>query len=343
MPGATWWVEGPAGPLSRGAVGSAVLEPQAEPVAESTPFDLASLTKPLCTAVLLLLCRQDGLLDLDEPVGSYLDALRGSRYGGASLRLLAHHAAGFPAWRPLYLSASSLEQYLERIAATPPAVPPGRTLYSDLGYIALGAVLQEVAGRPLERLFAERIAAPLGLKRTGFPAPPSRFADAAATERGNEFERALAGEEGRDHGWPSQILRGMPHDGNARALGGAAGHAGLFGPVAEVAAIARELLRPGALPLTAESRRQLLEAAPGGAGRTVGLVAAAQARAARGVLPDGAPGHTGFTGTSLWLDPSRGAFHVLLANRVHPTVPERGFDFVRRGFHRLAAALARES
>jgi len=340
-PGAAWWIEGRSGLLDRGAVGSAVLEPRVEPLLTSTPFDLASLTKPLCTALLLLLYGQEGLLDLDESVGAYLEPFRGSPYAGASLRRLARHAAGFPAWKPLYLEASGLEQYLERMAATPPAVPSGRTLYSDLGYIALGAVLHKVAGRPLEQLFAERIAAPLGLQRAGFAVRPAAFADAAATERGNEYERALAGDAGRDHGWPTEVLRGLPHDGNARGLGGAAGHAGLFGAAAEVAAIAREMLRPERLGLAADSRRQLLEAAPGGEGRSVGLVAAAQARAARGVLPAGAPGHTGFTGTSLWLDPENDAFYVLLANRVHPVVPVRGFDFMRRGFHRLAGALAR--
>lgn len=340
-PGSAWWIEGPSGPLDSGAVGRAMLEPSAEPLLASTPFDLASLTKPLCTALLLLLYDQEGLVDLEAPVGAYLGPLRGSPYAGAPLLAVARHTAGFPAWMPLYLHASGLERYLERIAAMPPALPRGRVLYSDLGYIALGAVLQLVGGRPLEQLFTERIAAPLGLRRTGFSVRPADFADAAATEWGNEYERALAGEEGGGHAWPAEVLRGRAHDGNARALGGAAGHAGLFGTAAEVAAIAREMLRPGRLGLTGESRRRLLEPAPGGGGRTVGLVAAAEARAARGVLPDAAPGHTGFTGTSLWLDPSRDAFCVLLANRVHPVVTSRCFDFLRRGFHRLAGALVR--
>ena len=336
-PGAAWWIEGPAGLIERGALGCAALEPAREPLLASTPFDLASLTKPLCTALLLVLLEQEGAVDLDDPLGDHLEPFRDSAYAAAPLRALACHAAGLPAWRPLYLHASSLEGYLRLMAALPPAVPRGRTLYSDLGYIALGAVLQRVTGVSLERLFADKVAAPVGLPRAGFAARPDSFADAAATERGNEYERALAGEEGTAHDWPAEILRGRPHDGNARAIGGAAGHAGLFGTLEEVAAIARELLRPDRLGLAGPARELLLAPAPGHEGRTVGLVTAAQSRAARGLLPPDAPGHTGFTGGSFWIDPSRDAFYVLLTNRVHPSVPRRAFHFLRRGFHRLAA------
>jgi CubicO group peptidase (beta-lactamase class C family) len=339
-PGAAWWIEGRPGPLDSGAAGWAVLEPAPEPLTVATPFDLASLTKPLCTALLLVMLEGEGV-ELDAPAGDLLEPLRGSPYAAAPLRALACHAAGLPAWRPLYLRASTLDGYLRQIALLPPALPPGETLYSDLGYIALGAALERAAGRRLDRLFAERIAAPLGLRRTGFAVPPADYSDAAATERGNEYERAMAGEEGRDHDWPKEILRGRPHDGNARALGGVAGHAGLFGTVEEVAAIVRELLRPDRLGLTGPARRLLLEPPRAGGGRSVGLVVAERSKAARGLLPADALGHTGFTGTSMWIDPSRDAFCVLLTNRVHPRVPERGFHVLRRGFHRLASALAR--
>lgn len=339
-PAAAWWIEGRSGPLSRGATGWATLEPTREPLRSATPFDLASLTKPLCTALLSVLLEQEGL-DLEEPVDGLLEPLRGSPYAGASLRALASHAAGLPAWRPLYLRASTVDGYLRSMAALPPAARAGTTLYSDLGYIALGAALERVASRPLDRLFIEKVAAPLGLRRIGFAVPPADFHDAAATERGNEYERALAGEEGGEHDWPTAILRGRPHDGNARGLGGVAGHAGLFGTLEDVAAIARELLRPDRLGLAETARRRLLEPVSAGGGRSVGLVVAEQARAARGLLPAGAPGHTGFTGTSVWLDPSRDSFYVLLTNRVHPRVPERAFHPLRRGFHRLAVALAR--
>jgi CubicO group peptidase (beta-lactamase class C family) len=335
MPGAAWWVEGPAGVVSQGVVGAAAVEPEPEPATEATPFDLASLTKPLATAPLLLLLEQERRVNLDSPVEDYLPALAGSIHGRATLRALATHTSGLPAWRPLYLEAATLDRYLAAIAALPAETAPGAAVYSDLGYILLGAVAESVSGRSLPKLFMECIAAPLGLSRTRF-AGPHPIAGAAATERGNAYERSLAGAAGEDHAWRTGLLRGEVHDGNAFALGGAAGHAGLFGVVDEVARLGRELLRPRHLPLEGRSRDLLLRAAPGGAGRTVGMVLASRASATRGILPGDAPGHTGFTGTSIWLDPDRERLFVLLTNRVHPRVPSREFRWLRRGFHRVA-------
>lgn len=339
MPGAVWWVEGPDGPADHGAAGFAAVEPAKTPLTEGTPFDLASLTKPLCTALLLVLLEQERLIDLSSPAASLVEKLRGSAAGEASLLALASHTAALPAWKPLYLHSSTIEGYLARIAEEPLAGRPGEVLYSDLGYIVLGAILERVTGLSLDRLFEERIAGPLKLARVGFAVERDSFSDAAAAERGNGYEREMAGDAGEDFAWRSSIIRGEPHDGNAWALGGVAGHAGLFGTIAGVVAIAREILRPGPLALGPAARERLLGAAPGVAGRTVGFVTASGSSAARGLLPGEAPGHTGFTGTSLWLDPDGGGIFVLLTNRVHPTVPRRDFRSVRRGFHRLAARL----
>ena len=197
-------------------------------------------------------------------------------------------------------------------------------------------MIGRVTGLGLDRLFRERVAGPLGLSRTGFSSGARRFSDAAATERDNSYERSLAGERGRHFAWRDEIPRGEVHDANAHALGGVAAHAGLFGTASEVARIARELLRPGVLALDQDARRRLLQVVPPSRGRTVGMVVAAHARSARGILADDAPGHTGFTGTSLWLEPTVDRHYVLLTNRVHPRVPRREFQRLRRGFHRLA-------
>jgi CubicO group peptidase (beta-lactamase class C family) len=216
-------------------------------------------------------------------------------------------------------------------------VEPGRVLYSDLGYVLLGIVVARAAGENLDVAFGRRIAAPLGLERTGFATDRLRFHDAAATEQGNRFERELAGPAGAHHPWRTHVLRGEVHDQNAAALGGVAGHAGLFGPVDEVMAIAREIVRPARLALAPRARARLLDVGAGTDGRSVGFIGAGWAAAGRGILPATAPGHTGFTGTSVWLDPPSGRVFVLLTNRVHPGVcPEREFALVRRGFHRIA-------
>lgn len=341
MAGAAWWVEGPRGPVDHGAVGWAARAPRAVALEEATPFDLASLTKPLCTALLLVLLEVEERLDPSRPVAGWLGELDGSWVGRASLLDLASHTAGLEAWRPLYLEASDGPGYLRTIAATRRAVPPGQTLYSDLGYVVLGLVLERATGRGLERLFLERVARPLGLARLGFAVGGRGFEDAAATECGNAHERTMAGEAGARHRWRTEVLRGEVHDGNAHGLGGVAGHAGLFGPLADVAAVGRELLLPQRLPLGPAARRRLFEARSACGGRSVGCVVAAHSRAARGILPDRAPGHTGFTGTSLWLDPTAGIQLVLLTNRVHPAVSPRDFQCVRRAFHRMAYRQAR--
>jgi CubicO group peptidase (beta-lactamase class C family) len=339
MPGGAWWVEDSSGILSRGAFGEAALEPRPEPTSPSVPYDLASLTKPLCTAMLAVLLEQDGRWSLDAPIESIVDELSGSPYGSQSLLALGSHCAGFPAWRPLYLSGSTLARYLATLARLPPLDPPGQAVYSDLGFIALGAAIERVAHEPLDRLFECRIARPLGLPRLGFSRSRHDFRDAAPTERGNLYERKLAGEAGVAFAWRSEVIRGEAHDVNAHHLGGVAGHAGLFGALADVVAVAREILRPGVLALAQPARRRLLDAVPDAPDRTFGLVLAPGSEAARGILPDTAVGHVGFTGTSLWLDPGRDRIYVLLSNRVHPEVSGIDFQAERREFHRIASRL----
>jgi CubicO group peptidase (beta-lactamase class C family) len=338
VPGGTWWVEGP-GIVSHGAVGRAALEPAAEPVIESTLYDLASLTKPLCTALLACLLEQDGRLGLEDPVAEHVRELSGSPYGAATLLDLAGHRARFPAWKPLYLEAADEEAFLRAIASTPPVARDAGSLYSDLGYIVLGIAIERCAGVPLDRFFRERVAARLGLGTLTFAPRGATLADAAPTERGNVAEREMAGEPGAGFPWRTGIIRGEVHDVNAHRLGGVAGHAGLFGSASAVATIAREILDPRCLDLRPEARRRLLRPSHPGSDRTVGFVLARASEAARGALPEDAPGHVGFTGTSVWLDPARGSFYVLLTNRVHPRVAPETFQPERLAFHRLARRL----
>ena len=336
IPGASWWAEEDSGAVSRGAVGWACIEPRREDTSEGTAYDLASLTKPLATALLAVILEEGGEIDLEGAAVTLLPELRDSPYAAASLLDLGAHRAGLPAWKPLYLSASDLDGYVRLIARTSPAASRGETLYSDLGYMLLGAAIERTTGERLDSLFERRVARPLALSGIGFSGP-GRFRHAAATERGNVYESRLAGEPGAAFPWRASIPRGEVHDVNAHVLGGVAGHAGLFGTAAAVAAVAREMFGGGALRCSALSRQRLFCAPKEKGARSFGFVLARDSGAARGVLPDEAPGHTGFTGTSLWLDPARARLFVLLTNRVHPQVPIGDFAETRRGFH-LAAA-----
>jgi CubicO group peptidase (beta-lactamase class C family) len=338
MPGVAWWVGSPDGADASGAFGHAAIEPAEIALASETPFDLASLTKPLATALLAVMLDRERRLSLDTTLAAVFSELEASPFGGETLRQVAAHRAGFPAWMPLYVGGTTPEAYVAAIAGCERRGASGETLYSDLGYILLGFAVERAAGATLDELFSERIARPLGLTCCGFAGGRGRFGDAAATERGNAYEQELAGATAQGYPFRRQMIRGQVHDGNAWGLGGIAGHAGLFGTAADVAAIAVAMLDPRRLGLAADALDPMLNpVADVDGARTVGFLLAKDSESVRGVLPDAAVGHMGFTGTSLWIDAARRRLYVLLANRVHPVVPSVPFTSTRRGFHELAA------
>ena len=340
MPGVAWWVGDAEGAIASGAFGHAALEPAAVPLTFDAPFDLASLTKPLGTALLAVMFDRERRLSLDTPLDAVFPELRASPFGDATLRDVAAHRAGFPAWSPLYAAGTTPEAYVAAIAACERRGASGGSVYSDLGYILLGFAVERAAGAKLDELFAERIARPLGLTRCGFARSTGSFAAAAATERGNAYEQTLAGPTARGYRFREEVLRGQVHDGNAWGLGGVAGHAGLFGTAADVAAISLAILDPRRLGLSAGALDPMLHPVAEGDGiRTVGFLRAKDSESVRGILPDDAVGHLGFTGTSVWIDEARPRVYVLLTNRVHPVVPSVPFTSTRRSFHAIASAL----
>lgn len=312
------------------------------PVASETPYDLASLTKPLATAALAVLAEQDGRVDLDARVATLVPEVSGTPYADATFVDLGTHRAGLPAWAPLYLEADDAGSTVRAIVAKNPNAAAGETVYSDLGYVLLGVALERVFDARLDASFRERIARPLGLEgEIGFAPAGTPWRGAAPTERGNAYERRLAEARGLPVGsypFRDRVLRGEVHDGNAWALGGVAGHAGLFGTARAVARVAGALASDGG-PLGARARARLLEPDGDAGPRTFGYVTAAASGAARGTFPDRAPGHVGFTGTSVWLDPAARRIAVLLTNRVHPAVRDIDFQAERRAFHALAVEL----
>jgi CubicO group peptidase (beta-lactamase class C family) len=235
-----------AGVRARGARAAAI------PLASETPFDLASLTKPLATALLAVVLDRERRLSLDTPLAAVFSELEASPFGGETLRQVAAHRAGFPGWKPLYVGGTTPEAYVAAIASCERHGASGETLYSDLGYVLLGFAVERAADATLDELFSERIARPLGLTGCGFAGRGERFRDAAATERGNAYEEELAGASATGYPFRRQMIRGQVHDGNAWGLGGVAGHAGLFGTAADVAAIAVAMLDPRRLGLAAD-------------------------------------------------------------------------------------------
>ncbi|ANS64831.1 beta-lactamase [Streptomyces lincolnensis] len=269
------------------------------PMTVDTPFDLASLTK-LCTAVAAVQQIERGTLGIDARVGAYLPDFSAAAEYGITVRELLTHTSGLRPELPLYDCADDAER-LALLRAEPPVGVPGTYTYSDLNPLLLQHVLERVTGRTLDVLVHDGITRPLGMTATHFGPCPR----AAATE---DQRRPWAK---ADRG----MLRGEVHDENAWALGGVAGHAGLFSTARDLAVLCRTLLAGGSYGparILGPDFVELLLTPPG-------LGFALDQPWFMGELAGrGAAGHTGFTGTSLVLDPATDTFLVLLANTVHP-------------------------
>lgn len=312
IPGAVIAVGRRQGIAYVGAFGARALSPRREPMTERTIFDLASLTKIMATAPLVVERAMRGALTLDDPLGSRIEETRGAAIGAIPLGMLLTHTAGFPADNPLADYRGGKSRLYAAIAAEPPEAAPGtRFTYSDVGYVLLQGVVERATGKRLDRLAAEEIFAPLGFRDTRYGTFARDSARVAPTTK----------EGGR---W----LRGRVHDprARARALAGVAGHAGMFGTAAEVARFCAMLLAGGK-----HGRRRVLSE------ETIRLMTTNQCQPALGVRrgfgfdiesPYSAPrgslfsrdsfGHSGFTGVSLWVDPVNDGYIVLLTNSIHP-------------------------
>jgi serine-type D-Ala-D-Ala carboxypeptidase len=328
-----------------------------EPVVRETIYDLASLTKVLATTTLCALAVSERRLALEDEVPSPW----ARACPGATLADLLEHCAGLQAHREYFTEVEPFdaEAVLERVCGTPRAgAPRERAIYSDLGFMILGAWLERVFETPLDRLFADRVAFPLGLDAQPLPHAFFRRIESKAAMVPVALERRIAPTEVYDialhpDGVPSHVpvradatmAHGVVHDDNAWAMGGVAGHAGLFGDAWGVHEIARAWLHASLPGMTTAVRDRFWQAStvPGSTRRLGFDGASPDGSGATGdVLGPTAVGHTGFTGTSVWLDPyaAGGArSFVLLTNRVHPVRDNDAIKALRPRFHRAAAAL----
>ncbi|MFL6337127.1 MAG: serine hydrolase domain-containing protein [Pyrinomonadaceae bacterium] len=327
------------------ALGDAVREPEQHPATLGTVYDLASLTKPLVTGMLLALLVERGAVGLDAPVSEYLPEFGAEEKRAVTVRHLLTHMSGLPAWQPLYLSAGGeRDRVLETIAAPPLERAPGaRVVYSDLGFITLGLLAQRVTGTQLADLARREIFDPLGLKRTFFNPERSLQTGVAACESGgNAYERGMCGTQaGADRAqWRERTIWGEVHDGNAYFLGGAAGHAGLFSDAGETLRLASQFLPNTTTLLKHETCRLFRQNMTEGLNEARSFawqLAATPESTAGPRLPPEAFGHLGFTGTSCWLDPTNERVFILLTNRTHArSLPFVNINGVRRRFHTLA-------
>ena len=285
-------------------------------------YDLASLTKVVCTTMLAMQACERGAIDPEDRLGRYFPEFRSGDKQQVALKHLLAHSSGLPAHVPLYRQADGKENILQRILDISLEHRPGsRSVYSDLGFILLGAVVERAFGDSLDNLARERIFRPLGMRRTCFRPPSAWGPRIAPTEMDP---------------WRQRLLRGEVHDENACAMGGVAAHAGLFGTAADLAVFCQALLNGGvynhrrivkASTLETFTRRQ---AQPSESSRALGWDTPSPNCSAGSLLSPQSYGHTGFTGTSLWIDPRRRLFIVFLTNRVHPSRENSAIQSARR-------------
>jgi CubicO group peptidase (beta-lactamase class C family) len=329
FPGGAALVGTAEGVLAEAVAGAAAVEPSFAPAAPETLWDLASLTKPLCTGALVF--ENSRAMPLDAPPGRYLPEWKKTRFEDITLERLLTHTSGLPAWYPVYVGGEGAKAYRGTLAGIEPEAAPGeRVIYSDLNFLTLGAILEEVLGARIEAAFAARVAGPAGSAARFHPPDP---AACAATEKDDRFERAMTEARGLAYaGFRRGVVRGEVHDGNAFRRGGGAGHAGLFATARDVWALARTWLEPGRSAYWSDRTEGLAEA------RGLAWQGRRGAGSAIDRMSPRAFGHTGFTGTSLWVDPDADRVLVLLTNRIHPEVREIRFNEVRQRFHEAAYA-----
>ena len=320
LPGAVVLVGRGERTLYQKAIGNRALVPSVEPMTLDTIFDVASLTKVVATTTSVMILLEEGRIRLSDRVSSFVPGFE--RYGKADItvRHLMTHVSGLRPDVDLGDAWKGYETAINLAIEEVPTSPPGeRFVYSDINYFLLGDIVRRVSGRPLDQFARERIFEPLGMKDTSFLPGASRRPSIAPTENCTPFL------------WPCEgagvsMLRGVVHDPTARRMGGVAGHAGLFSTAADLAIFCRMLLNGGEYrgvrilaPLTV-AKMTMPASGPGERNvRGLGWDLDSVYSSNRGeLLPLGSFGHTGFTGTSIWIDPSTDLFVVFLSNRVHP-------------------------
>jgi CubicO group peptidase (beta-lactamase class C family) len=320
------------------ATGWAVREPKdvRTPMALDTIFDLASLTKVVATTPSVLKLVADGRIGLDQPVGEILPEFgTDGDKAGMTIRRLLSHTSGIVSWRAVFLEGTGPKAYIANFAKDQPHVTPGTQVeYSCPGFILLGEVVRRVTGVSLPEFATERVFRPLGMTNTMFTPPVEMRERIAATEIGNGFEEVKESGTPVGGAWRNYLIRGEVHDGNAwYGFRGLASNAGLFGTARNLARYGQMWLNGGEIDgvrilseeIVHEATREQTGLDAPNDRRGLGWLMAprrgedAGNHSGRG-LSQRAFGHTGFTGTSLWMDPERDLLIVLLTNRVHPVV-----------------------
>lgn len=332
LPGAVVLVARRGRVVWRKAYGSRAVLPVREAMTTDTIFDMASLTKVVATATSIMILVERGQIRLSDPAALYLPELKGESRDRITIEQLLLHRSGYAPDFDLSEKWSGYDEAMKRLAAEPLRNPPDtRFVYSDINYIALGEIVHRVSGMTLDEFARKNIFEPLGMKDTGFRPLGSARNDAALIARIAPTETKHAqdsylGGAGDKTAQGEHWLRGEVHDPTSYRMGGVAGHAGLFSTADDLAIYCQMIMNGGEYngvrilsPMTVAMMTRPRVVTDEGGARGFGWDIATSFSSNRGDLfPPGSFGHTGFTGTSFWIDPASKSFVVFLSNRVHP-------------------------
>ncbi len=327
LPGAVVLVARNGGTVWRKAYGNRVVEPAPEAMTTDTIFDVASLTKIVATATSIMILVERGKVRLTDPLSNYIPEIKGEGRERITIELLLTHRAGYAPDFDLKERWTGYDEAIKRLLAEPLRNPPGaRFVYSDINYIALGEVVHRVSGQTLDEFARRNIFVPLGMRNTGFRPDLKLRGRIAPTERRRGQLSYLGDKPQGTEPDSDKWLRGEVHDPTSYRMGGVAGHAGLFSTADDLAIYCQMILKGGEYrgvrilaPLTVAEMTRPRIVSEAGWTRGLGWDINSSFSTNRGDLfPLGSFGHTGFTGTSLWIDPATQMFVVFLSNRVHP-------------------------
>ena len=327
LPGAVVFVGRKGRLVWQKTYGSRVVDPSREVMTAETIFDVASLTKVVATATSIMILVERGKLRLNDPVSRYIPELKGDGRERVTIEQLLTHVSGYAPDFDLRERWTGHDEAIKHLITEPLRNPPGtRFTYSDIGFIALGEVVGRVSGMPLDQFAKKNIFEPLKMRDTGFRPAASLQSRIAPTEK-RRGQLSYLGDSAANIGAEGDVwLRGQVHDPTSYRMNGVAGHAGLFSTAGDLASYCQMILNGGEYggarilgPLTvAEMTRPRIVTSAGGT-RGLGWDMNTSFSSNRGELfPLGSFGHTGFTGTSIWIDPASEMFVVFLSNRVHP-------------------------
>ena len=331
IPGCVCWVGNQQDTFFFEKYGYAQVTPQKMLMEKDTVFDLASLTKPIVTALSTMILHEKCLVKISDRLGEILSVFKSTSCEKTTIKQLLTHTSGLPAWYPTYLFPE--EERLQRVASL--STGKQEVVYSCLGYLILGNVIEKVSGASLDRFLHQNITAKLGLATLRF-GPLVNTNRAAPTELGNIHEQKIAGQYGDTSRikWRGYLLKGEVHDGNAfYSLQGVAGNAGLFSDTEDLVTLTRAYLA-GEIISSDTLALMITDHTGGKEKRSLGW----RVDPYPGMLSPTAFGHTGFTGTMLVVDPQNDLIIILLANAVHPKVQLGLMNPIREEVIRIIAS-----